>query len=203
MAAASVTALVVPARFSTAASLTNRREDGIRVIIRRERPDDRGAIGRVHADAFAAHHPEGRPVEPALVAALRADEAWLPGLSLVALRGDAIVGHVCCTRGTLGAARTPALGLGPLGVVDRHQRTGVGSALTHAVLAAADALDEPLVVVLGHPEYYPRFGFRPAAELDVHPEDPEWTAAFQARTLTTHRPSITGTFTYAAPFAAL
>ncbi|TQM02108.1 GNAT family N-acetyltransferase [Pseudonocardia kunmingensis] len=173
------------------------------MIIRRELPGDEEAICRVHADAFAAHYPEGEPVEPELVTALRASDAWVPALSLVAIRGDAVVGHVCCTRATLGEQHVPVLGLGPLGTLVAHQRAGVGSALVHAVLGAADALDEPLVVLLGHPGYYPRFGFRPAAELGIRPEVAEWAPAFQARPLTTYRPGMTGLFRYAAPFGEL
>ncbi|OZM83554.1 GNAT family N-acetyltransferase [Pseudonocardia sp. MH-G8] len=173
------------------------------MIIRRELPGDEEAVTRVHADAFAAHYPDGEPVEPGLVTALRASDAWIPALSLVAVRDGATVGHVCCTRATLGEQRVPVLGLGPLGVVVGQQRAGVGGALVHAVLAAADALDEPLVVLLGHPGYYPRFGFRPAAELGIRPEVAEWEPAFQARTLTTYEPAMTGLFTYAPPFGEL
>jgi putative acetyltransferase len=107
---------------------------------------------------------------------------------------------VCCTRATLLPSGLPVLGLGPLGVREQHKRHGVGTALMHAVLAAADALDEPLVVLLGHPDYYPRFGFRPAADLGIEPEVPEWAPAFQARMLTRYRPDLTGRFRYAEPF---
>ncbi|MGH8965424.1 MAG: GNAT family N-acetyltransferase [Actinomycetes bacterium] len=173
------------------------------MIIRRELAGDEIAIGRVHADAFAVEYPQGEPVEPGLVIALRVSDAWIPELSLVAVAGGAIVGHVCCTRATVGEARFPVLGLGPLGVGEDHKGTGVGSALMHAVLAAADARDEPLVVLLGHPGYYPRFGFRPAAELGIRPEHPEWVPAFQARTLTRYRPEMAGQFVYSAPFREL
>jgi putative acetyltransferase len=115
----------------------------------------------------------------------------------------AVVGHVCVTRATLLPGDLPALGLGPLGVRERHKRRGVGSALMHAVLGAADALDEGIVVLLGHPDYYPRFGFRPAAELGIEPEVPEWVSHFQARPLTAHRPELRGTFRYAEPFREL
>jgi putative acetyltransferase len=172
-------------------------------IIRRELPGDEDAIFGVHASAFAVHYPGGEPVEPGLVTALRASGAWIPALSLVAVRDGALVGHVCCTRATLGEQHLPVLGLGPLGVLEEHKGSGVGSALVHAVLAAADALDEPLVVLLGHPGYYPRFGFRPASELGIRPEVADWEPAFQARPLTAHRPEMTGLFAYAAPFGEL
>jgi len=73
----------------------------------------------------------------------------------------------------------------------------------HAVIAAADARDEPLIVLLGHAEYYPRFGFVPAADLGITPPVLEWAPAFFARTLATYSPSLTGEFQYAEPFLNL
>lgn len=173
------------------------------MIIRRELPGDEKEITRVHADAFAVEYPDSAPVEPGLVTALRASDAWIPALSLVAVCDGQVVGHVCCTRSTLGERRSPVLGLGPLSVVEELKRSGVGSALMHAVIGTADALDEPLIVLLGHPGYYPRFGFRPAAELGIRPEVAEWEPAFQARTLTAYRPELTGLFAYPAAFGAV
>ena len=133
---------------------------------------------------------------------LRADAGWVPALSLVADdAGGAVVGHVVCTIGAVGAH--PALGLGPLGVLPAHQHRGVGGALMHAVLGAADALDHPVVVLLGHVEYYPRFGFRPAESLGIGAPDPAWGEHFQARPLNAWSPAITGVFRYAAPFDAV
>lgn len=173
------------------------------MLIRRESPSDIDAIARVHHEAFASLTSAGsEPVEPRLVASLRASDAWLPKLSLVAVDGaGAIVGHVVATRGVVGTA--PALGLGPLGVRPARQRCGIGSALVHAALGAADALDESLVLLLGHPGYYPRFGFVPASELGIDPGIEEWEPAFQARTLSAYHPGLRGTFRYAEPFYAL
>lgn len=170
------------------------------MIIRRELLRDEEQITRVHYDAFAVEYPDNEPVEPRLVTALRASTAWIPALSLVAVRDEQVVGHVCCTRATVGDDLSPALGLGPLGVVEDHKNSGVGSALMHAMIGAADALHEPLIVLLGHPSYYPRFGFRPAGELDIRPEIAEWAPAFQARTLTAYRSQMTGVFAYPAAF---
>jgi putative acetyltransferase len=69
-------------------------------------------------------------------------------------------------------------GLGPLGVGPAWQRQGIGSALMHAVLAAAEALDESGVGLLGDPMFYRRFGFVAAAEHGVAAPDPEWGGAF-------------------------
>jgi putative acetyltransferase len=92
------------------------------------------------------------------------------------------------------------LALGPLAVRPDSQRRGVGSALMHAVLRAADALDEPLVALLGSPAYYSQFGFRPSGEYQIVPPRPEWRPHFQVRVLAGYRPSVRGMFTYPAPF---
>jgi putative acetyltransferase len=163
------------------------------VLIRRETAADVAAIRAVTLAAFP------QPVEARLVDELRADPGWLPALSLVAVDPDgALAGHVVVTRGRVGT--TPALGLGPLSVRPDRQRRGVGSALMHAVLGAADALDEPLVALLGNPAYYHRFGFRPSTDHGVDPPVAEWQKYFQVRTLSAHDPSLRGTFAYAEPF---
>jgi putative acetyltransferase len=168
------------------------------VRIQRETPDQRAAVHSVAAAAFARPEQRGGPVaEATLIDELRASAAWLPALSLVAVDAG-VIGHVVCTRAHLGSA--PVLGLGPLSVHPAHQRRGVGLALMHAVLGAADALDEPLVVLLGDPGYYSRFGFRPAAGYGIAPPVPQWAPHFQARTLTTFTPALRGTFAYAEPF---
>lgn len=138
-------------------------------------------------------------MEAPLVDWLRASPAWIPGLSLVALGPDGdVVGHVVCTRGSVGPA--PVLALGPLSVRPDRQRRGVGQALMHAVLGAGDALGEPLVALLGSTAYYPRFGFRPASEYGITPKHPEWAEHFQVRTLTGYDPAVRGEFAYPEPF---
>lgn len=171
------------------------------MLVRRETPEDAAAIRAVHTAAFAdPGAPDRVPVEAGLVDALRASDAWLPALSLVCAGADGeILGHVVCTRASI-AGEPVALGLGPLGVLPARQRAGVGSALMHAVLGAADALDEPVVVLVGHLEYYPRFGFRPGSELGITPPVAQWGAHFQARPLSAYRPALRGRFAYAAPF---
>ena len=165
------------------------------MLIRRERPEDIAEIHDVVRLAFA----EGGP-EAGLVDDLRASTAWLPSLSLVAadLATGQIIGHVVCTRATVDGER--ALGLGPLAVRPDRQRTGVGHALMHAVLAAAEALDEPMIGLLGSPAYYSRFGFREASLCGVQAPDPAWGEYFQVRPL--HR-ILPGRFEYAEPFQGL
>jgi putative acetyltransferase len=163
------------------------------VLIRPEADADADVIRTLTAAAF------GRPEEATLVDELRAGPDWLPRLSLVAVspHGE-ITGHVLCTRGHVDHA--PVLGLGPLSVRPDHQRSGVGSALMHAVLGAADALGEPLVALLGDPAYYVRFGFQLSTVYQIEPPQPPWRPHFQVRVLTAYQPSVRGTFSYPEPF---
>ncbi|MGH2687287.1 MAG: GNAT family N-acetyltransferase [Actinomycetota bacterium] len=174
------------------------------MLVRRERPDDAAGIRRIHTLAFA---PGGRPAastaEAALLDALRASDAWIPQLSLVAVGQAGVTGHVLCTRAVLGEGRHPVLGLGPLAVLPALQGRGIGQALVHAVLGAADALGEALVGVLGDPGYYGRFGFVPSDRFGIHPQDPAWAAHFQVRPLTAYHAGLRGTFRYAAAFERL
>lgn len=178
------------------------------VLVRRELPPDAPAVRAVTAAAFAGApysappvEPDGAPGEATLVGLLRADAAWIPELALVACVGDEVVGHVVCTRAAVGDAAV--LVLGPLSVHPDHQGRGVGSALVHTVLGAADALGEPLVVLVGDPRYYVRFGFVPGASLGLEPDDPAYSTAFQARPLTAYEPSLRGRFAPPSPFDAL
>jgi putative acetyltransferase len=170
------------------------------MIVRREGPDDHSSVAAVHSAAFGAR-PGERSTEARLVEDLRADGAAVPELSLVAVDGEDVVGHVMCSRGSLDG--TPLLGLGPLGVLPSHQRRGVGQALMHGVLAAADALGEPAVVLLGDPGYYCRFGFVPSAPLGVLPPQPGWAKHFQVRRLSSWDDATRGTFRFAAAFDGL
>jgi putative acetyltransferase len=171
------------------------------VLIRRETPADIPAVFALTAAAFAG---PGVPVpaEAALLDELRTCEGRLPGLSLVAVNDqDEAIGHVICTRGHIGTA--PVLGLGPLSVHPGHQRRGVGLALVHTVLGAADALGEPLVALLGSPAYYGRYGFRPSTRYGITAPDPGYGDHFQVRPLAAYEPTLRGTFAYAEPFNRL
>lgn len=145
----------------------------------------------------------GPQPEVALLEELRTDEAaWIPALSLVAIFPDATIGgHVICTRAHVAA--TPVAALGPISVRPDRQRQGVGSALMHAVLGAAEAIGEPLVGLLGDPAYYERFGFQLATGYGIAPPDAAWRAHFQVRPLAAYDPAIGGAFAYAAPFQRL
>jgi putative acetyltransferase len=118
--------------------------------------------------------------EAELVEALREDEAYVPELELVIDEEGRLVAHVLFTRAMVGgtAADAPpesavaALCLAPLAVAPDRQRAGVGTALVEAALDRAREMGERLVLVLGHPEYYPRFGFVPAGAHGVEPPRP-------------------------------
>ncbi|MGW0160203.1 GNAT family N-acetyltransferase [Mycobacterium sp. NPDC003323] len=177
------------------------------MLIRREVAADIAAVDSVTAAAFRSAARSAPPVgagdvpgEVTLVAHLRDDAGWIPELSLVAVEDGAIVGHVIATRAWV--QDLPALGLGPLSVVPNRQRSGVGSALMHAVLGAAEALDESLVGLLGEPGYYRRFGFLPARSAGITAPDPTWGDHFQVRALSRYT-GRTGIFRYAAPFDAV
>lgn len=135
------------------------------MTIRVETAADRPGIRQVHEEAF------GRVNEADLVDALRLTEGFVPELSLVAEQESRIVGHVLFTIAQVveGDRRNAVLALAPLGVLPSHQRQGVGSRLTEQGLAHARQRGFKNVIVLGHPGYYPRFGFLPAERFGVLP----------------------------------
>ena len=126
------------------------------VVIRPETPQDSAAIRNVNEDAF------GSSVEADLVEKLRSRQAYT--ISLVATDGDNVIGHIIFSPVTIESGNTSfgALGLGPMAVLSSYQRKGVGSQLVREGLQECRRLGHEIVVVLGHPDYYPRFGFIPA-----------------------------------------
>lgn len=162
------------------------------VAIRPERPGDEEAIAAVHRAAF------GKDEEVQIVERLRAGPDYLPHLSLVAEQDGAIVGHTILSRARLDAR--PALGLGPIGVLPDRQRDGIGSALMHASLDAAREAGEAVVVLLGHPTYYPRFGFVPASRLGITPPFEVGDEYFMALELQPGAANGGGRFAYSAAF---
>ncbi|MFJ8749350.1 GNAT family N-acetyltransferase [Streptomyces sp. NPDC102441] len=163
----------------------------------RTRPEtaaDRDAVHGVVAAAFPTRD------EADLVDALRTDPgAWMPGLSYVAEAPDgSVAAHALLTRCQVGDA--PALALAPVATAPDHQRRGAGRAVVRAVLDAARLRGESLVLVLGHPEYYPAFGFGPASRFGIRPGFEVPDEAMMALVLDDSVPVPGGTIRYAAAF---
>jgi putative acetyltransferase len=148
------------------------------IEVRREAHADRAAVRRVNEEAFAGAE------EAAIVDALR--DAGAATLSLVAVIAGEVVGHILFSPVTIdgragdaarGAGCPRCVGLAPMAVLPAHQRMGVGSALVRAGLAELRAGG---VVVVGHPTYYPRFGFVRASLLGLRWEHDCPDEAFMA-----------------------
>jgi len=130
------------------------------ISVRNEAPADHAAVREINLLAF------GGPGEADLVDALRGRAT--PCVSLVAEVAGRVVGHLILSPVTLdGHPALRTMGLAPMAVLPDHQGTGVGSALVRAGLEACRTLGAEVVVVLGHPTYYPRFGFAPASRLGL------------------------------------
>ena len=128
------------------------------MIIRPETRADHAAIEEVNREAF------GREVEARLVENLRRSSSFIPELSLVAARDGSILGHIlfCHMAIEMDHGCLSALSLAPLAVRPGYQNLGIGSELVRHGLRQCQALGHKLVVVVGHPNYYPRFGFTSA-----------------------------------------
>lgn len=148
------------------------------IEVRDEQAGDEAAIRRVHIDAF------GQGFEAILVDRLRGEPEAL--LSRVALVGDQVVAHALFARVKVHGEAPEGLlaGVGPMSVAPDLQRRGVGTALLEGSMEACRQAGLAALVVLGHPEYYPRFGFAPAAGFGLRCEYPVPPAMFMALELT-------------------
>ncbi len=145
--------------------------------IRWELPTEHEAVRRVNRQAF------GREDEGALVDALRENGAVI--CSLVAEENDAVVGHVLFSPATLsnGNAGQTVAALGPVAVLPERWRRGIGDALIRVGLDICREQGYGIAVVLGHPTYYPRFGFRPSRPLGIRWEHDAPEEAFMVMEL--------------------
>lgn len=170
----------------------------MRVATRAELPADVASVYAVECAAF------GRIAEAELVDRLRA--AARPHISLVATCGSEIVGHIFFSPVRI-ATEPPALqpmGLAPMAVHPDWQRRGIGGALVRAGLDACRARGSQAVVVLGHPQYYPRFGFAPAVRWGLRCEYDAPDDAFMALELTPGAlAGVSGLVRYASEFDAV
>lgn len=127
------------------------------LTIRPEQPDDYAAIADLHATAF-----ENRPDEAMMVALHRQRAAYDPDLALVAIDNGQVVGHALFSPYTIQLLAQPvrAVLLGPIGVYPAKQRQGIGAQLMEAGHWIARDKGYQLAFLLGHPHYYPRFGYQ-------------------------------------------
>jgi putative acetyltransferase len=125
-------------------------------FVREEEAADYAAVRLVNERAF------GQPNEADLVDALR--RAASPQISLVAVSGGRVVGHIFFSPVMVEADDNSfmAMGLAPMAVLSEFQRQGIGSQLVREGLAGCSRIGQDIVFVLGHPDFYPRFGFTPA-----------------------------------------
>lgn len=157
-----------------------------RPLVRSARPDDHDAIVAVTDAAFKGEEE-----------ALRIVNELEPEISLVYEDDGAIVGHTMLTRMEMGEHRP--FQLSPLSVAPSHQNRGIGSALVREVLRRADEAGEPIVLILGNPAYYGRFGFEPATPLGI--ESPrDFGDAWLAIRLTAYDPAVRGRVVFPPAF---
>ncbi len=166
------------------------------MIVRPETTADHQAVALLLTDAF------GGGTEARLVELLRASDDHVPDLTLVAEVDGEVVGHIMFSR--VGVGDQTALALAPMAVAPTHQRTGVGTALAGAALERARRRAEAAVIVLGHPGYYPRFGFVPASRFGIEPPWPDIPDdAFLALPLPGYTEACRGVVVYPPAFDAV
>ena len=137
------------------------------VTIRQEQKNDYRKTEEVVQEAFL-HEEFSDKTEHELVKRIRECDAFIPELSIVAV-DEEIVGHILLSKITIeqGETSVESLALAPVSVVRDHQKKGIGGKLIVAALEKAKELGYGSVVVVGHPEYYPKFGFKKASEWNI------------------------------------
>ena len=156
-----------------------RTKGAVVLDVRDEQPGDIDAVREVNRQAF------GQELECRIVDALR--ERGAATLSLVAVADGVVVGHIMFSPATVG----PVVGaaLGPMAVIPSHQRQGIGGQL---VTRSVDRLRDsgcPFIIVIGHPEFYPRFGFRSAGAQGL---TCDWNVSAEAFMVNVLNPQVGG-----------
>ncbi|HEY8135451.1 MAG TPA: N-acetyltransferase [Candidatus Limnocylindrales bacterium] len=168
------------------------------VSVRPERPADRDAIRALHDLVFE------EPDEGEIVDAIRGSADEIAGGSIVALdKSGAVIGHLLASRGFIvGSSGTqwPVWMLGPFAVRADLQGRGVGARLMREQIDRARKRGVPLICLLGHASYYPRFGFLPARSMGIEPPQPWPDEHWQALKLPSYSPDLHGVARYAPAF---
>jgi len=166
------------------------------MIVRPETPSDYEAIDELLRSAF------GGADESQLVRSLRASDNYVPDLALVAEENGQVVGHIVFSYITLkGDEEFRVLALACMAVTPGRQRRGIGGALVEAGLERCEDRGEPLAIVVGHPTYYPRFGFEPARRHGIEPPSADFPDdAFMVRRVSGYSERQRGRVVYPPAF---
>ncbi|MBD2677106.1 MULTISPECIES: GNAT family N-acetyltransferase [Nostoc] len=163
--------------------------------IRRETLTDYPAVAQINTLAF------GQDNEAKLVEIIRHSDRYIPELSLVAEIEGMVAGHILFSYIDLANEQTlQVLGLAPLAVHPEFQRQGIGSALIKAGLEIAQANKEAVVIVLGHPEFYTRFGFQPSVIYGIESPFPVPEEFFMVKPLQSYHEKYKGKVVYPPAF---
>jgi putative acetyltransferase len=135
----------------------------MKIKIRQEKPTDQLEVFEINRLAF------GQDNEATLVDALRENRNdFLPELSFVATMEDKTVGYILFTKIDNSGNINQSLALAPVAVIPEYQKKGIGKALIEVGLQKAKELNFKSVIVLGHKDYYPKFGFLPAKKWNIY-----------------------------------
>ncbi|SHL21259.1 Predicted N-acetyltransferase YhbS [Chitinophaga jiangningensis] len=171
--------------------------------IRPETSNDYNAVFDLVEDAFK-NEAKSDHQEQFLVERLRKSAAFMPQLSLVAEADGQLVGYILLTKIKIvndKATAFEALALAPVAVLQRYQGKGIGAALIQAAHLEAQALDYKAIVLLGHADYYPKFGYRKASEYGIRlPFDVPDENCMVIELATGALQGVTGTVEYPAAF---
>lgn len=158
------------------------------IFIRQERPEEYSTTEEMIKEAFL-HEEYSDKKEHLLVNNIRKSDAFIPELSLVAINdSNEVVGHILLSKITIVDHDKVAdsLALAPVSVAPDYQKKGIGSRLIHAALQKAKDIGYHSVIVLGHKDYYPKFGFKQASLWNIKPPFEVPDEVFMTLELTEH-----------------